>query len=107
MKSETIWFSPMTHLLFSGIVPAAFGAVFVILNLMRMRLMRQYLAEKPRSPDSSSENTRALSIGRDTVYVTEREHNSFMRRLYFSFILLAIVMFSIVLSPVLTKMLRL
>lgn len=69
--------------------------------------MRQYLAEKPRSPDSSSENTRALSIGRDTVYVTEREHNSFMRRLYFSFILLAIVMFSIVLSPVLTKMLRL
>lgn len=85
--------------LFSQVLPTILGVGFLTLNLLRMRTLRQYLTNKPKTADPGTENTHPLRIGIETIYVTEQQYKSIMRGIYFSFFLLAMIMFSIIIDP--------
>ena len=94
----------MLRVVLSEIAPAAFGMAFVVLNWKRMRFMRQCL--KIHSvPDQTSARTRPLKIGKDTVYVTDAEYDSFAWGTRASFVLLACAAVSIFLSSILPAVL--
>jgi hypothetical protein len=93
-------------LLSSQIIPAAFGASFSVLVFITMRLMRRYLAEKPRSAEAESGNVCPLAIGRETVYVTKLERESFMRNMRIAFLLIAAVLITMILQNVLVRVFR-
>ncbi len=68
---------------------------FTVFVAMRIRRLRKYLLQKPRTPDKTSGNTYPISIGRDVVYVSESEKNSFDRGMRLPFLLVGMLLASI------------
>ena len=60
-----------------------------------MGLVRQYLDTRPRTPDISLQQTYPLSLGREIVYVTENESNSYKRRGRIAGLLIGLIIVSI------------
>jgi hypothetical protein len=96
----------MNSRLFSQIVPFFLFGCFLAINLTRMRELRQFVTEKPHTPEPDLGNTHQLHIGTDTVYITEQEYRSLMRRFYFSFLFIGLAALSIILGPVMARGLR-